>query len=74
MPTIYEEPIPTIWLDLDRKPGLKRTVRKRIRANNPDWHNFISKSLRGEGEIFHGYRTYITMPAIDSGADSNDMA
>ena len=45
---------------------MKRTVRIRIRANNPDLHNFISKSLRGEGEIFHGYRTYITMPVIDS--------
>ena len=35
-------------------------------ANNPHLHNFISKSLQGDGEIFHGYRTYITMPTIDS--------
>ena len=41
-------------------------MRIRIRANNPDWHNFISKSLQGEVEIFHGYRTYITMPTIDT--------
>ena len=45
---------------------MKRTVGIRIRADNPDLHNFISKSLQGEGEIFHGYRTYITMPAIVS--------
>ena len=27
---------------------------------------FYLKISAGEGEIFHGYRTYITMPTIDS--------
>ena len=43
---------------------MKMTVRIGIRANNPHLH-ILSQNLWGEGEIFHGYRTYITMPTID---------
>ena len=64
MPTIESDPISTIWPDLGEKHALKRTVRINVTANNPHLPNFISKSL-GEGEIFHRYRTYITMPTIE---------
>ena len=35
-------------------------------ANNPNC-TILSPNLWVEGEIFHGYRTYITMPTIESG-------
>ena len=73
-PTIESEAILTIWPDLRRKTGLKRTVRIGIAANNPHLHNFISKSLLGRVKSFMDSRTYITMPTIESGADFNNMA
>ena len=58
MATIDWEPIPTISLDLGEKLDIE---------SGPIIHicTFYLK-IKGDGEIFHGYRTYITMPTIDS--------
>ena len=45
---------------------MKRTVGIRIRADNPRFAQFYHKICAGEGKIFHGFRTYITMRAIVS--------
>ena len=59
MTTIECQPISTRWPDLGEKFALQRTARIRI------LHTILSPNAAGEGEIFHGYRTYITMLTME---------
>ena len=65
MSTIDWDPIPTIWIDLGEN-WLEEDCADKNQGQKSTFAQFYFKISAGEGGIFHGYRTYIWMPIIDS--------